>query len=261
MTYLPDWTPSALQKWVLMADRLGADPLDLGAVSMSESGLHSWAHNPGGADGLIQFTSLRSLGWTDTPEAFRALSPEAQLPFVERYWRPYKGLLASAMLAYTATFLPAELEAVVRCGGDYVLCARGGKLGWAYEANAVFDADHDLKIEARELQEAIDRNCRGARWEEWAARIRQVAGLPTGAPKPLMPAFDLRTTLGIQEALAELGWSPGPVDGVPGPLTRAALVGFQRWHSLAPDGIPGPLTRAKLAEELDPGPITAKQAA
>jgi hypothetical protein len=40
----------------------------------------------------------------------------------------------------------------------------------------------------------------------------------------------------VQVALRAHGFDPGPVDGVPGPLTRNALVSFQRSRHLRPDG-------------------------
>ncbi|WP_246221750.1 peptidoglycan-binding domain-containing protein [Marichromatium bheemlicum] len=39
-----------------------------------------------------------------------------------------------------------------------------------------------------------------------------------------------------QVALQELGYRPGPADGVYGPATRAALKRFQRHHGLAVTG-------------------------
>lgn len=246
MSLTDDWSDTALRKWWLLAMRLDADPFDLAGVAMSESGLHSWSHNPGGADGLIQFTNLRSLGWTGTSDAFRQLTPEQQLPFVERYWRPYAGKLSAGWLAYVATFLPALLDEARATGPDIVLCARGGRLGWAYEANAVFDTDHNLQIEGRELAAAIDRNARGPRWDEWVMRLREIMGLEPVGPSTQPPA-NLGTTKGIQEALAWRGFDPGPIDGIPGARTRAALIAFQKSAGLTPDGIPGPLTRAALS--------------
>lgn len=41
-------------------------------------------------------------------------------------------------------------------------------------------------------------------------------------------------------------WDPGPIDGVGGPRTKAAVIAFQGANSLAQDAIVGPLTWMKL---------------
>lgn len=52
---------------------------------------------------------------------------------------------------------------------------------------------------------------------------------------------------GIQARLKNLGFDPGPVDGIPGRLTEAAIRAFQRHNPpLAVDGICGPKTLKEL---------------
>lgn len=51
---------------------------------------------------------------------------------------------------------------------------------------------------------------------------------------------------GLQVALKAKGLYRGPVDGVAGPRTLAALRAFQRRARLTADGVAGPLTRRKL---------------
>ncbi len=46
----------------------------------------------------------------------------------------------------------------------------------------------------------------------------------------------------IQQALADQGFDPGPIDGIYGPLTEAAVKSFQMSKGLAADGIVGPDT-------------------
>jgi N-acetylmuramoyl-L-alanine amidase len=53
---------------------------------------------------------------------------------------------------------------------------------------------------------------------------------------------------GIQGRLNNLGYNSGPVDGIRGPITTAAVKAFQKKHKLAVDGIPGPITQGKLKE-------------
>lgn len=50
----------------------------------------------------------------------------------------------------------------------------------------------------------------------------------------------------IQQALAALGYRPGPIDGIWGRQTMAAVRAFQLKQGLEPDGIAGPLTLAAL---------------
>jgi hypothetical protein len=53
---------------------------------------------------------------------------------------------------------------------------------------------------------------------------------------------------GVQARLKNLGYDPGPVDGILGPRTRAAVRSFQEDYGLTVDGICGPQTRSKLKE-------------
>jgi Putative peptidoglycan binding domain len=61
---------------------------------------------------------------------------------------------------------------------------------------------------------------------------------------------DLFLVSGYQAALRQLGFDPGPIDGIAGPRTRAAVEAFQRAEGLAVDSIVGPQTRARLRERL-----------
>jgi peptidoglycan hydrolase-like protein with peptidoglycan-binding domain len=58
----------------------------------------------------------------------------------------------------------------------------------------------------------------------------------------------------LQEALIELDFKPGAVDGLFGVYTESAVKMFQSWASLDQDGIVGPLTWEKLdlADKSDP---------
>jgi peptidoglycan hydrolase-like protein with peptidoglycan-binding domain/DNA invertase Pin-like site-specific DNA recombinase len=50
----------------------------------------------------------------------------------------------------------------------------------------------------------------------------------------------------VQRTLRRLGWQPGPVDGLYGPRTEAAVTRFQSAAKVAADGIVGPHTRHAL---------------
>lgn len=58
----------------------------------------------------------------------------------------------------------------------------------------------------------------------------------------------------IQAALQLAGFNPGPVDGVRGRQTIAAIKAFQAKNGLSPDGIVGPKTAAKLFKGTVPAP-------
>lgn len=227
-----------------VAGALQTTPRNMLAVMYSESGVRANAKNPNhDANGLIQFMgpTLKGMGWTKGGAEFRKLTATEQLPWVRRYYAPHVGHLGNVAALYVATFLPA----LVKHAGnrDYVLVAKEGQLGWAYAPNAVFDANKDYKITVGELEDAVLRNCRGPRWAEILARLED----GTIDEDLVEYDFDLRTTAGLQRALDRLGFDPGPLDGIPGPRTTAAVKAFQEADgSLAVDGIYGPMTRAAI---------------
>jgi peptidoglycan hydrolase-like protein with peptidoglycan-binding domain len=55
----------------------------------------------------------------------------------------------------------------------------------------------------------------------------------------------------VQRTLRRLGWRPGPVDGLYGPRTKAAVTRFQAAARVAVDGIVGPQTRHALTRAKD----------
>ncbi len=50
----------------------------------------------------------------------------------------------------------------------------------------------------------------------------------------------------VQTRLVELGFNPGKIDGVYGPVTEAAVKAFQTAAAIEVDGIVGPITQSKL---------------
>src|ERR1700736_2562944 len=63
---------------------------------------------------------------------------------------------------------------------------------------------------------------------------------------PAAQAVGRPAVAGLQVPLRHRHVYHGPVDGVIGPGTRAAVLRFQRRHGLTPDGIAGPQTRRAL---------------
>jgi len=54
-----------------------------------------------------------------------------------------------------------------------------------------------------------------------------------------------------QEMLEKLGFNPGPIDGLPGSQTTAAIKRFQRSRGLTADGILGPKTKEALRKAIE----------
>jgi DNA invertase Pin-like site-specific DNA recombinase/peptidoglycan hydrolase-like protein with peptidoglycan-binding domain len=89
----------------------------------------------------------------------------------------------------------------------------------------------------------------------------------SGAPQAVLPAKmadatpleigsgygagpEARRVKTLQRSLRRLGWAPGPVDGLFGPRTEAAVRRFQATRGLAADGVAGPATWRSLGRAL-----------
>ena len=57
----------------------------------------------------------------------------------------------------------------------------------------------------------------------------------------------------VQKVLKKWGYYTGSVDGINGPLTKAAVKRFQRKYGLTADGIVGPLTASKMGLRVKGG--------
>jgi peptidoglycan hydrolase-like protein with peptidoglycan-binding domain len=56
----------------------------------------------------------------------------------------------------------------------------------------------------------------------------------------------------LQTILAARGFDPGPIDGIFGPRTEAAVNAYQEAYGLTVDGIVGPITWGSLNEGEEP---------
>jgi hypothetical protein len=65
-----------------------------------------------------------------------------------------------------------------------------------------------------------------------------------------------RDVMAMQQALKDKGHDPGPIDGVVGPRTRAALRDYQRAEGLTPTGRWNDETAAKLGVAVSASPTT-----
>lgn len=268
-----------------VAANLRTQPQFMLDVMNSESGIRASAHNPNGhASGIIQFmpATLLGLGWTQGHEAFRQLTAEEQMPFVERYYRPFErqGLNSTARL-YQATFLPATLNRGSE--PDTVLVdIHNNDHVRAYAPNRGLDRRGDGRILVGDLTAFVERAKRSARWREATERLQAenvvpqppIPPLPTppGPPVPPTPpatrhpllrrgargeaVHEAQTKLNavhshnIAQSLPGLRGAPLAVDGIFGSSTRSAVVSFQQQaFPAAPpewDGVIGPKTWAYL---------------
>ena len=241
-------------------DRLQIDPLDLLAVMMAESNVKASAQNANSnASGLIQFlpSTLRGIGWSGTPQKFRRLSADDQLPCVERYFQPFAHFgLNTLARVYQVVFLPSSLS--LGSSPDTVIVDRNGVNSGAYAGNRGLDTDGDGAITVGELEQAVDRHLNSPRWNEIAARLNDAMGAAGGGNEggsedDTVDPIDLRTQDGIANALEALGFDRQSFEFI------AAVKAFQQQFGLTADGIVGPRTRAALASALTDSGIVFSQ--
>ena len=184
--------PAFYRELIAMCGRLGAHPLDVLKVMNAESGVDPAAYNPnGGASGLIQFipSSLLGVGYTLTPASFRLTTAEFQLPYVERYFQPWKQYgLGNVNRVYQAVFLPGTMA----YGSDdsTIIAVKGGNLSNAYVANASVDHGNKGYLTVGDLRYAVEQRCVGPRWEQLQAELAQETA--TVMPATGIVSVDLR---------------------------------------------------------------------
>lgn len=82
-----------------------------------------------------------------------------------------------------------------------------------------------------------------------ADRLAGRAGL-TNPPPQDAPPLQRAEVVALQERLAELGFEPGPADGIPGPQTRQAIRRFQESQNMIADGFASPEVLSKLSLQV-----------
>ncbi len=81
-------------------------------------------------------------------------------------------------------------------------------------------------------------------WKRWLGPSKDQSSKDqsstAGAPDrhAAAPAQDRRLVAGTQSGLRDMGYDPGPVDGILGPRTRAAIRAYQKDHRLPVDDRP-----------------------
>jgi hypothetical protein len=137
--------PGFLDAVKAIEDRLGVDRDALLRIMKHESGLNPQARNPWtSATGLIQFMPNTALGLGTTVNLLLLMTGMQQLPYVEKFYKSFKGKVKTVGDLYMVTFLPAA----VNKPDDFVIGKKGSKnkifglsQNLLYTQNAVFDGD------------------------------------------------------------------------------------------------------------------------
>ena len=140
------------KKVVEICSELSLDPDYLMACMAFESG-ESFSPSiknaaGSGAVGLIQFMPSTAKGMGTTTDKLSALTAEAQLDYVKKYFTPYAGKLKTLSDVYMAILLPSA----VGKPEDHVLFNSGTL---AYTQNAGLDTDEDGKITKKEAASLV----------------------------------------------------------------------------------------------------------
>lgn len=172
-----DWNDSDIAAELAFCDAVGIeDPSVPLRVWANESDNKPAAHNANGdASGIFQLMpqTAAGLGYPLASDPhlalYRKLSPSGQLVWAEKFYGNHGGQVGTVARFYLCTFLPALLH----CGDDmgHVIAAKGGALGWAYDANwRSFDPTARGFITVGDLVDAASR-ATGPRTHELIARV------------------------------------------------------------------------------------------
>lgn len=143
-------SPAFKDKVCTISDQIGCDPNDLMACMAFETGetfSASVKNKKSGATGLIQFMPATATGLGTTTAALAAMSPEAQLDYVARYFRWHPGVKTLEDL-YMAILWP---RAVGKPDG-YLLFAEPSV---QYKQNKGLDSDKDGRVTKWEATAAV----------------------------------------------------------------------------------------------------------
>lgn len=156
------------------------------------------------------------------------------------YRRYHPDVLSPYLWAGSAHYAGGKYASDGRWDGSLV----SGQIGAMVLLRALMDLDGSVRpaLEAGQGAEPATGPATGPASEAPATRL---ASPPPANPlDQATPGFELR---GVQQRLADLGYYTGLIDGRTGPKTVGALSAFQAACGLAVDGLYGPLTRAALA--------------
>lgn len=159
-----------------IAHELALDPDELATIISIESGWHPEAHNAIPAGGLIGFlpSTMKAIGWDGTPSQFFELTVAEQLPYVAKFYSPWKGRIARRGDLYMATFWPSG----VGTPDDNIIAAKEGPNVKVWEQNPGLRAPEDGPITSGSVRAVLSRAM--ARAEARPRYIPQTFGTTTG---------------------------------------------------------------------------------
>lgn len=209
-------------KVVKIANGLGTNPNFLMAVMSFETGgtfsPSIKSRSGSGATGLIRFMRDTARGLGTTTEKLAAMTAEAQLDFVAKYFARFKGKLDTIEDTYMAVLFPVA----VGKGSTFVLFK---KPSVAYRQNSGLDINKDGEIT---VADATDK-------------VRKILGAAhTGTGERLSRASEGAEVEKLQDELIDLGYlrAEQKATGIGkfGPQTETALKHFQQDNHLDPNG-------------------------
>jgi hypothetical protein len=222
--------PNFYPKLVEMTTALGMKPEDLISVMTSESGMNPAAYNPSGASGLIQFMpgTLNSVGFPGTPDQFRQLSGEEQLPWIQKLIKNrmrYQGgkAFTSGGQYYVANLWPVALKlpGVERGDPDTVILEKspqseggyskkyldiGSKIkasdeSGAYKANPLFDKEKKGYITLGDLSRQVNLNKNTPTYKQTLVSMQHATGYQPGTANKVPPSAVAQNDNSLEEIL------------------------------------------------------------
>lgn len=172
LIYAEKVSPEFCEGLIAMCTRLGIpDPDWLMACMEFESGLNpACKAKNSSATGLIQFMEATARGMDTTTAALAIMTDVQQLPYIERYFRPYHGRMKSLEDVYMAILWPRGIGKPL----DYVLFANNQESARQYAGNKGLDFNKDgqvAKFEAAAMPRAL--------WKRGVAARDKNTGNPT----------------------------------------------------------------------------------
>ncbi len=129
-------------------------------------------------------------------------------------------------------------------------CSRGFTESRIYVASRAWDI---WQVECDTSLAGLDVDLDAVNNPHWGQFSPYGPPVPVPTPIPPPPPHPIHDNFWLQASMNKLGAVPPlVVDGVLGPLSRAAIKAFQSAHGLAPDGLAGPLTTAAMVRLLPP---------